>query len=189
MVPGSDRTLVSEEPVWQAPEDARRTFSDAGRTGKTGSLSPDEPGRREPRAQKSFRRLSDFVTSEKKAPTVGSKRDIWLVRFSDVVLRCQRVGVTTLPVGRFEKGSKDKEKSKGRNQRNLYRFVQVDRWETKHPKVVNGLSQPHSSAYLSPSTEGSVTEEDEEDEVLANGGQSRMRYELPAPCYIRLQNP
>lgn len=29
---------------------------------------------------------------------MGSKRDLWLVRFSDVELRCQRVGVTALPL-------------------------------------------------------------------------------------------
>jgi hypothetical protein len=177
MAPGSDRTLVSEEPVWQPPEDTRRTISDAGHVTRN-SLAPDvlhASVRREPRAQKSFRRLSDLVSSDKKAPTIGSKRDIWLVKFSDVILRCQRVGVTTLPIGRFERGSKDRDKSKGRVQRNLYRYLGVERWETKNPNVVEAARMhPHLSGYLSPN-EDSVTETEEEDEVLANGGQSRMR--------------
>ncbi|CAD6942121.1 unnamed protein product [Tilletia controversa] len=33
-----------------------------------------------------------------KAPNLGSKRDLWVIRFSDVELRCQRTGTTTLPM-------------------------------------------------------------------------------------------
>lgn len=65
------------------------------------------------RSKRSYRRLSDLLTlgpsvgpqgdegshvAWTKAPNMGSKRDIWLVRFSDVELRCQRVGMTALPM-------------------------------------------------------------------------------------------
>ncbi|KAK0562152.1 hypothetical protein OC861_005473, partial [Tilletia horrida] len=36
--------------------------------------------------------------TQTKAPNLGSKRDLWIVRFSDVELRCQRTGTTTLPM-------------------------------------------------------------------------------------------
>lgn len=66
------------------------------------------------RSKRSYRRLSDLLTLSNansstagedgnpvtytKAPNMGSKKDIWLIRFSDVELRCQRVGVTALPM-------------------------------------------------------------------------------------------
>ena len=57
------------------------------------------------RSKRSYRRLSDFLATDPnkgqtstKAPNVGSKKDIWVIRFSDVELRCQRVGVTALPM-------------------------------------------------------------------------------------------
>ncbi|SPO40415.1 uncharacterized protein PSFLO_05897 [Pseudozyma flocculosa] len=56
------------------------------------------------RSKRSYRRLSDFLSTEDKggastkAPSMGSKKDLWLVRFSDVEIKCQRVGVTALPM-------------------------------------------------------------------------------------------
>lgn len=53
------------------------------------------------KSKRSYRRLSDFLqTDEKssKAPSMGSKNDLWIVRFSDVEIKCQRVGVTALPM-------------------------------------------------------------------------------------------
>ncbi|UZJ57321.1 hypothetical protein CBS101457_006641 [Exobasidium rhododendri] len=56
------------------------------------------------KSKRSYRRLSDFLSIEDrqnqstKAPNMGSKRDIWILRFSDVELKCQRVGVTALPL-------------------------------------------------------------------------------------------
>lgn len=66
------------------------------------------------RNKRSYRRLSDLLSmgntnysnpgedgnpvTYTKAPSMGSKKDLWLVRFSDVELRCQRVGVTALPM-------------------------------------------------------------------------------------------
>lgn len=53
--------------------------------------------------KRSYRRLSDFLTVDDrqkatKAPNMGSKRDLWTLRFSDVEIKCQRVGVTALPM-------------------------------------------------------------------------------------------
>ncbi|KAL9932057.1 hypothetical protein V8E36_009118 [Tilletia maclaganii] len=75
------------------------------------------------KSKRSFRRLSDFMhadgksggsssaagaegspggspgpSAQTKAPNLGSKRDLWVIRFSDVELRCQRTGTTTLPM-------------------------------------------------------------------------------------------
>ena len=43
----------------------------------------------------SFKRLSDVLQS---GTGIGGKKDLWLVVFNDVVLKCQRVGTTSLPM-------------------------------------------------------------------------------------------
>ncbi|CEH12525.1 FACIOGENITAL DYSPLASIA PROTEIN [Ceraceosorus bombacis] len=69
--------------------------SNATSTGKSSSL------REALKSKRSYRRLSDFLSADDKAtkaPSMGSKRDVWVVKFSDVELKCQRVGVTALPM-------------------------------------------------------------------------------------------
>ncbi|OAV87424.1 hypothetical protein, variant [Puccinia triticina 1-1 BBBD Race 1] len=152
MVPQSDRLLMSEESVWQpVPGKEKRTLSDAAEGSRAVSpissrnvLSPS--GKKEKstidrlrilKGQKSFRRLSDMVGTESKQPTLGSKRDIWLVVFSDVVLRCQRVGVTRMSTS-YPSWLKDKQKGKRLlpgQERNLYKFLKIERWE-KHPSII-----------------------------------------------------
>ena len=46
---------------------------------------------------KAFKRLSDVL--HEGGGCIGDQRDIWLVIFNDVVLRCQRTGTTSLPLG------------------------------------------------------------------------------------------
>ncbi|CDR99041.1 hypothetical protein [Sporisorium scitamineum] len=124
--PRSDRMLIEEQALYD--ENARRTLSEsapkdgAGDTyvsdsegGESGSesLRPSSNRRNSSnqsglraalRSKRSYRRLSDFLSSEdgssgsSKAPTMGSKKDLWLVRFSDVEIKCQRIGVTALPM-------------------------------------------------------------------------------------------
>jgi hypothetical protein len=88
------------------------------------------------RAVPSLRRLSDVL---KNGGGVGGKDDMWLVVFNDVVLRCQRTGTTSLPLGSAhasransppEHQGKSKYATSGRRipiarPRNLYKFIQV----------------------------------------------------------------
>lgn len=149
MVPQSDRFLMSEEPVWQPiAGKEKRTLSDVAGGERTASpISPVAPnGKKEKstidrlrilKGQKSLRRLSDMVATDGKQPSMGSKRDIWLVVFSDVILRCQRVGVTRMSTS-YPSIPKDKQKSRRMlpvQERNLYKFIKIERWE-KHPSVV-----------------------------------------------------
>lgn len=114
--------------------------SSGSRTPKTGSPA------KAVQPKSSFRRLSDVLQPGGTAsnPTMGGKKDLWLVSFNDVVLRCQRTGTTTLPLassppadgapGRAhslpELQSKGKYNTVGRRSvttkpRNLYKFIKV----------------------------------------------------------------
>ncbi|KAH9825103.1 hypothetical protein DFH28DRAFT_1117269 [Melampsora americana] len=160
MVPKSDRLLMSEESVWKpVPGKEKRTLSDAAEGSRSNTPTPTASEAHSSqismskkdhkstadrlrilKGQKSFRRLSDMIGSEAKEPTMGSKRDVWLVVFSDVILRCQRVGVTRMSTNTFSSAAKDKKKTRrslpGR-ERNLYKFIKIERWE-KHPSIVLG---------------------------------------------------
>lgn len=46
--------------------------------------------------KKSFRRLSDILKGS------AESADLWIVRFSDVSLLCERTGMTSLPVSNFK---------------------------------------------------------------------------------------
>ena len=104
---------------------------------------------RESRAVKqkgSFRRISEVLGSKEDKSGLGSKRDLWLVVFNDVVLLCQRVGTTTLPLSTTattnsranslgDGSSKPKYASTNGKRasaqvrpRNLYRFLKVESW-------------------------------------------------------------
>lgn len=90
----------------------------------------------------SFRRISEVIGGKEK-DGLGSKRDLWLVVFNDVVLLCQRTGTTTLPLstttssrsnslpdgqGKGKHGTVGKRVSNQQRPRNLYRFLKVDTW-------------------------------------------------------------
>lgn len=147
--PRSDRLLVSEAAMWSssmtghsAVAAGRRTFSDASRT-----IDPAQAEAAAASKKKTMRRLSDMTgighhhdgsEKKKKQPSVGSKRDVWLVSFTDVVIRCQRVGVTKLPM-QNSLGSGGHVDSTGKEnyrriilltnkERNLYKFLKIDHW-------------------------------------------------------------
>lgn len=121
----------------------RRTFSDASRRVEDVQLQAAASSKK-----KAVRRLSDMTgigghqgegsDRKKKQPSVGSKRDVWLVTFTDVIIRCQRVGVTNLPMqsslgGMGHSSVLNKESHRrtvllSTRERNLYRFQKVDRW-------------------------------------------------------------
>lgn len=87
------------------------------------------------RGKSSFKRLSDVLSSN----GVGGKKDLWFVVFNDVVLQCQRVGTTSLPlvsavssraISLPDAHTKSKYATTGRRNsytkpRNLYKFVKV----------------------------------------------------------------
>ncbi|KAA1074053.1 hypothetical protein PGT21_011997 [Puccinia graminis f. sp. tritici] len=190
MVPQSDRLLMSEESVWQpVPGKEKRTLSDVAEGSRAVSpissrnlLSPT--GKKEKttidrlrilKGQKSFRRLSDMVGTESKQPTLGSKRDVWLVVFSDVVLRCQRVGVTRMSTS-YPSWLKEKQKGKRLlpgQERNLYKFLKIERWE-KHPSIVlKEANQAHADD-MANNTASSTAQQPSEVPIQSASGASDL---------------
>lgn len=110
----------------------------------------------------SFRRISEVLqpSAEK---GVGGKKDLWLVVFNDVVLRCQRTGVTSLPLAtttnsRASSAPEMQAKSKhGTTRRappvrirNLYRFIKVESWTiNQKPKPRDIVSKEEYAPSLS----------------------------------------
>ncbi|KAG9005374.1 hypothetical protein FRB90_010414 [Tulasnella sp. 427] len=97
------------------------------------------------RSKSSFKRLSDVLGPSGGKNGVGGKNDLWLVRFNDVVLRCQRTGTTNLPLATGVNpgsrassmpdlgGGKAKYPTTGRRAsqlkpRNLYKFIKIETW-------------------------------------------------------------
>ncbi|KAL5490283.1 hypothetical protein ACEPAI_5116 [Sanghuangporus weigelae] len=137
------------------------------------------------RGKSSFRRLSD-VLQQSSHNAVGGKKDLWLVTFNDVVLRCQRTGITTLPLATSTNSrtnslpdlqAKAKYASTGRKgthtkPRNLYKFLKIENWaiaDVPDPKqgvvamddVVRSRNTVISSA---PTGRSSLLPPDEEDD-------------------------
>jgi len=113
-VPNPSRVLVEERTVIQI--------------GPSGSRMPP-PGANGGRVngKSSFKRLSDILQQ-------GGNKDLWLVVFNDVVLRCQRTGITSLPIGGASYGRANPPEAESatpcrRNPharpRNLYKFIKV----------------------------------------------------------------
>lgn len=87
------------------------------------------------RGKSSFKRLSDVLHSN----GVGGKKDLWFVVFNDVILQCQRIGTTSLPLVSATTSrttslpdlqGKAKYATTGRRNsytkpRNLYKFIKV----------------------------------------------------------------
>lgn len=182
MVPLKERFLLEEFPVWGASLQSR-SVSDVSKTPqeKPTHLRPpqssDGAASAGGKPKKTVRRFSDMVNSsekDKKPPSMGSKKDIWIIRLSDVVLKCQRVGITTRPLGAAL--TKD---SKGRKhtgpKRNLYRFLNVERWE---PQLAYGHPAPVSATMVVDDEDAHDEEEEEVDEFDSQGGPSRMSYVL-----------
>lgn len=123
-LPKPSRLLVEERPL-SSPD-------------STGQKSaPPSALNKNVKGKTSFRRLSDVLHPG--ANGVGGKKDLWLVSFNDVVLRCQRTGVTSLPLASStnsrtnslpELQAKAKYATTGRKgmhtkPRNLYKFLKV----------------------------------------------------------------
>ena len=127
-VPKPSRLLVEERQLMSA-------------THTNGSPKPSSPppvfNVKAVKGKTSFKRLSDVLHST----GVGGKKDLWLVVFNDVVLRCQRTGTTSLPLvaatnsrttslPELQGNGKTKYASTGRRNthtkpRNMYKFLKV----------------------------------------------------------------
>lgn len=134
--PKPSRVLVEERML--SPRDT----SDAS---KPSSPPPSTGTTRAVKGKSSMKRLSDVLQSGS-----SGKKDMWLVVFSDVVLRCQRTGTTSLPLGSAhasrantvpEVQGKSKYATTGRRNstarpRNLYKFIKVTYHSFSWPEII-----------------------------------------------------
>ncbi len=141
VAPKPSRQLLDEKPLGSSSVLSSNAPSGGGKTSATGGSPPGANGNAKTVQNKSsFRRLSiPFQGGSSSAPTPGGKRDLWLVAFNDVVLRCQRTGTTILPLVSStssratslpEMQGKGKRATMGRRTphtkpRNLYKFIKV----------------------------------------------------------------
>ncbi|CAE6528719.1 unnamed protein product [Rhizoctonia solani] len=171
-VPKPSRLLVNERPLHPDPTapDTNRTVSGPPTTTPTKNL----------RGKSSLRRLSDVLQ-----PGSSGKKDLWLVSFNDVVLRCQRTGVTTMPLVSGGTGDKlpatngsGKAATVGRRTqvkpRNLYKFIKIETWtigDVSRPRAgvvsMEDITKTRTGASIDDSAllnRGPIQEDDDEDE-------------------------
>ena len=136
MVPKPSRVLVEERPVVGVNPLTDPTRAESSRFTASPPLSSQNS--KNVKGKTSFKRLSDVLQSGSSG--IGGKKDLWLVVFNDVVLRCQRTGTTSLPLVSGSANSranslpelqgKAKYATTGRRgpttkPRNLYKFLKV----------------------------------------------------------------
>lgn len=174
MLPRSERQLIEEISVWQPmPPLNHRSISNADLP-----LAWDSA-----KNKKTTRRMSGTIAGESKSgknekePSLGSKRDLWLIYMTDVVIRCRRIGFTTRAIG-TPNLSKAKSKDLTENKRNLYQFIKVERWEMR--TLRNNMISMEEVSELRRAESMLVAGDaiDDEDQFHANSGQSRMSYVL-----------
>ncbi|KAH7923878.1 Dbl homology domain-containing protein [Leucogyrophana mollusca] len=132
-IPKPSRLLVEERQIMGTGS------GHANGSSSKGSTPPPVMATKNVKGKTSFRRLSDVLGS---GSGVGGKKDLWLVVFNDVVLRCQRTGTTSLPLVAAtnsrtnslpELQGKSKYATTGRRNshtrpRNLYKFIKIETW-------------------------------------------------------------
>ncbi|KAG9086751.1 hypothetical protein FRC07_012991, partial [Ceratobasidium sp. 392] len=133
-VPKPSRLLLAEKPLPQDPTtpESNRTLPPSAAAAANPSPTPKNV-----KGKASFKRLSE-VLQPGSSNGVGGKKDLWLVSFNDVVLRCQRVGTTTLPLvsggsTKLPETKPDKHATNGRRPtqnrpRNMYKFLRIETW-------------------------------------------------------------
>lgn len=190
MAPRSTRVLISETSVWDPPATpmssststvSRRAVSDVASHPPVGLTSSHRNvSALSSHSNRSIRRLSELVrsastASTEKAPGLGSKRDLWIIRFSDVTIRCARVGTTDIPGGfaRSKETGKGKIKKKGK-QRNLYRFLRVEKWD-HDPGGRQRMENGDSARMRLGGDDSSIRETSDEEEDEFDDAESRMR--------------
>ncbi|GJE90853.1 Dbl domain-containing protein [Phanerochaete sordida] len=129
MMPKPSRVLV-EERVVLAVNDSSKPMSPPPSAKPAGAV----------KGKTSFKRLSDVLQSNSSG--IGGKKDQWLVVFNDVVLRCQRTGTTSLPMGSSSnprsasmpdlqgknKYGTERRRASQVKPRNLYKFLKIETW-------------------------------------------------------------
>lgn len=129
--PKPSRLLIEEKQLFAAGRDTSSNSS-------KGSSPPPAIANKNVKGKTSLRRLSDVLGS---SSGIGGKKDLWLVMFNDVVLRCQRTGTTSLPMVSSTNSrtnslpdmqGKSKYATVGRRSshtkpRNLYKFIKVSK--------------------------------------------------------------
>ncbi|KIO32564.1 hypothetical protein M407DRAFT_105489 [Tulasnella calospora MUT 4182] len=142
-VPKPSRMLIEEKQIIGVEP----SIPEAGGKGlmTMSQISASSASGKNVRTKSSFKRLSDVLGQTGGKNGVGGKNDLWLVRFNDVVLRCQRTGTTSLPLATGpSSGSrtssmpdlgagKAKYATTGRRAsqlkpRNLYKFLKIETW-------------------------------------------------------------
>ncbi|CAG8568578.1 5285_t:CDS:2 [Acaulospora colombiana] len=129
----------------------------------------------------SFRRISEVLQSKEEKNGLGSKRDLWLVVFNDVVLLCQRIGTTTLPLSTSanprsnslpDTQGKSKYSTNGKRTsavrpRNLYRLIKIESWTINDKPKPRELVSKEAGHLLGsgdePEEEGEGEESDDSD--------------------------
>ncbi|KAG8918643.1 hypothetical protein FRC02_002196 [Tulasnella sp. 418] len=147
-IPKPSRVLIEEKSLLPSAASATSPTTSDGRRSTTpytnGSSTPTPT---KPPKSGRFKRLSEVLPggSASGSSLSSSKNDLWLVAFNDVVLRCQRVGTTSLPFGVSAKEGKERGKfaTSGRRSsqtkpRNLYKFVQIETW------TIGGVAKPRA---------------------------------------------
>ncbi|KAF8636497.1 hypothetical protein AX17_003312 [Amanita inopinata Kibby_2008] len=131
-LPKPSRVLVEERPY--------NPVSNLGNGSPKPSSPPPVFNGKGVKGKSSLKRLSDVLSSGSHG--IGGKKDLWHVVFNDVVLLCQRVGSTSLPMVSStnsrtnslpELQGKAKYATTGRRNshvkpRNLYKFIKIETW-------------------------------------------------------------
>ncbi|KIY50923.1 Dbl homology domain-containing protein [Fistulina hepatica ATCC 64428] len=142
--PKPSRVLLEERPINGAVTASQIN----GDRSKSPASPPPTFNGKNVRGKSSFKRLSDVLGTS--SGSVGSKKDLWLVVFNDVVLQCQRTGTTSLPLVATTNSraasmpdlqGKSKYATTGRRNshtkpRNLYKFIKIETWD------IGGVIQP-----------------------------------------------
>ncbi|KAG8748689.1 hypothetical protein FRC10_000080 [Ceratobasidium sp. 414] len=130
-VPKPSRLLLTEKPLNTDP-----TTPETNRTLPPTAATNPSPTPKNVKGKSSFKRFSDAL--QPGSNSLGGKKDLWLVSFNDVVLRCQRVGTTTLPLvsggstklpdAKAEKYATVGRRAAQNRPRNMYKFVRIETW-------------------------------------------------------------
>ncbi|KAG9101670.1 hypothetical protein FRC06_002735 [Ceratobasidium sp. 370] len=138
-VPKPSRLLLTEKPLNAGP-----TTPETNRTLPPTVATNPSPTPKNIKGKSSFKRFSDVLQSG----SSGGKKELWLVSFNDVVLRCQKVGTTMLPLvsggsTKLPDAKAEKYATVGRRAaqgrpRNMYKFVGIETW------VIGDMATPRA---------------------------------------------
>ncbi|KAI0636844.1 Dbl domain-containing protein [Trametes polyzona] len=209
MVPKPSRVLVEERPL-TGVNPLTDPSSSTSTSKPSSSPPPTSSNPKNVKGKTSFKRLSDVLQAGNSG--VGGKKDLWLVVFNDVVLRCQRTGTTSLPLVSAtnsrtnslpELQGKAKYATTGRRSshtkpRNLYKFLKIETWaigDVVQPRegvvsmeeVVKSRQQVHSG--VQPRLVPMPDDDDEGGESDDSDRKSKMSFSYWGADKVTLQKP